>query len=253
MIPKKIHYCWLSGEEMPELMRNCMTTWNEVLPDYELVKWDGERFDLDSIPYVREAVKARKWAFAADYIRLHAVHSEGGIYLDTDVVVRKPLDDLLGHAAFSAVEYHKEFVRKKNTEALLNPDGSSITPMTRKPGIGIQAAILGGVKGHPFFADCLAFYKDRHFVIDEVGHANEIIAPDLYAMVAESYGFRYQNRTQSLREDFQVLESELLAGNMDQATEASYAVHLCSGSWREASAKDWLSGVRKVVKKAIGR
>ena len=85
MIPKIIHFCWLSGDPYPEKIRKCMKTWKKVMPDYEIKLWSMETFDVSSAPvYVQEAVKARKWAFAADYIRMYALYTEGGIYLDSD-------------------------------------------------------------------------------------------------------------------------------------------------------------------------
>jgi hypothetical protein len=251
VIPKKIHYCWLSGETMPESMSACISTWAKVMPDYQLVKWDCSRFDVKSVPFVHEAYRERKWAFAADYIRLYAIFSEGGIYLDTDVIAKKRLDEFLNFGAFTGVEYHKELVRKQKTTTLLNPDGSSKAPMTRKPGIGLQAAILGGVQGHPFFRDCLEFYKDRHFILPDGKRFDETIAPDVYAMIAENYGFRYKNERQLIRENTLILESHVFAGNMDQATKDSFAIHLCSGTWREPSKTNLLLDLGRTIRKAI--
>ena len=89
MIPKIIHYCWLSGEPYPEKIQNCIASWKERLPDYKIKLWDMNSFDVNSIDFVREAVSVKKWAFAADYIRLYALYREGGIYLDSDVLVKK--------------------------------------------------------------------------------------------------------------------------------------------------------------------
>ena len=101
MIPKKIHYCWLSGDPLPRKIRKCMDTWRRVMPDYELKLWDTNNFDVTSVPFVHEAFRERKWAFAADYIRMHALYTEGGVYLDSDVKVLKRFDDLLGCSFFS--------------------------------------------------------------------------------------------------------------------------------------------------------
>ena len=82
MIPKIIHFCWLSNDPYPKEIRQCMDSWEKVMPDYEIKLWNMETFDVSSAPvYVQEAVKARKWAFAADYIRMYALYTEGGIYL----------------------------------------------------------------------------------------------------------------------------------------------------------------------------
>lgn len=104
MIPKKIHFCWLSGDEFPPFIRHCIDTWKQVLPDYELVLWNTKRFDINSVPWVKEAFEAKKYAFAADYIRLYSVYTEGGIYLDSDVEVLKRFDDLLQYKSFIGFE-----------------------------------------------------------------------------------------------------------------------------------------------------
>ena len=96
MIPKIIHFCWLSNDPYPKEIRQCMDSWKKVMPDYEIKLWNMETFDVSSAPvYVQEAVKARKWAFAADYIRMYALYTEGGIYLDSDVKILKRFDDFL--------------------------------------------------------------------------------------------------------------------------------------------------------------
>jgi mannosyltransferase OCH1-like enzyme len=91
LIPKKIHYCWLSGEEMPMDIIKCIDTWKKIMPEYELILWDKNKFDITSVPFVKGDCHAQKWAFAADYIRLYALFTEGGIYMDTDVYVKKVL------------------------------------------------------------------------------------------------------------------------------------------------------------------
>ena len=90
MIPKIIHYCWLSGNPIPKNLEDCMKSWKKKLPDYKFMLWDFNRFDINSSIWVREAFNAKKYAFAADYIRLFALYNYGGIYMDMDVEVIKP-------------------------------------------------------------------------------------------------------------------------------------------------------------------
>ena len=236
MIPRRIHYCWLSGEQMPELLQRCLASWQQVMPDYEIIKWDCSRFDIESNAFAFEAYRARKWAFSADYIRLFALYTEGGIYLDSDVLVSKRFDEFLQWDFFTAVEYHPAIVQKLGTQALLHPDGSSRQPGTPKPGIGLQAAVMGGTSGHPFLADCLDFYKDLHFTLDGGRRYDEVIAPDILAMQAERYGFRYCDQQQELRDRMLILPSEIFAGTINLATPRSYAIHHCAGSWRDPPA-----------------
>ena len=95
MIPKIIHFCWLSDDPYPKKIQFCLDTWKKKLPDYEIMLWDFNRFPKDKSVWVSEAFDARKYAFAADYIRFYALYNYGGIYLDSDVEVIKNFDDFL--------------------------------------------------------------------------------------------------------------------------------------------------------------
>lgn len=145
MIPKKIHYCWLSGEDYPPLIKHCIETWHRILPDYELILWDTNRFDIKSVDWVREAFEARKYAFAADFIRFYAVYSEGGIYLDSDVEMVKPFDDLLDNQSFIGFEASTG---------------------------GVEAAIFGAEPGKAWCRTILDYYKNAHFIMDPKGGVN---------------------------------------------------------------------------------
>jgi len=79
------------------------------LPDYTIKRWDETNFDIDSVPWVKEAIQMRKWSLASDYIRHFALYTEGGIYMDTDVKVFRPFDEFLSWDFFSSVEYHPTY------------------------------------------------------------------------------------------------------------------------------------------------
>ena len=104
MIPKKIHYCWFGGNPLPEDAQKYLESWKKFCPDYEIIRWDEKNFDINQLPYVQEAFKAKKWAFITDYVRLYALYNYGGIYMDTDVEVLKSLDSFLELKAFSGFE-----------------------------------------------------------------------------------------------------------------------------------------------------
>lgn len=91
MIPKIIHYCWLSNDPIPADMQRYIESWKKFLPDYEFMLWNFSRFDINSSDWVKEAFKNKKYAFAADYIRLYALYNYGGIYMDMDVEVLETL------------------------------------------------------------------------------------------------------------------------------------------------------------------
>jgi mannosyltransferase OCH1-like enzyme len=108
MIPKTIHYCWFGGNELPPLAKKCIKSWKKYCKGYKIIKWDESNFDISSAPlYVRQAYDAKKWAFVSDYVRLWAMVNYGGIYMDTDVEVVKPLDNFLNQKAFSGFEDEK--------------------------------------------------------------------------------------------------------------------------------------------------
>jgi len=108
VIPKIIHYCWFGKSKMPGLALKCIDSWKKYLPEYELRLWNEDSFDVQSIPYVKEAWNAQKYAFVTDYVRLYALYHFGGVYMDTDVEVLKNLDDLLHLPGFSGFESDKD-------------------------------------------------------------------------------------------------------------------------------------------------
>ena len=104
-IPKIIHYCWFGGNPLPELAQKCIASWKKYCPDYEIREWNESNFDVNTAPlYVRQAYSKKKWAFVTDYVRLWAMTKYGGIYMDTDVEVTRPLDSILEHEAVSGYE-----------------------------------------------------------------------------------------------------------------------------------------------------
>lgn len=104
MIPKKIHYCWFGRGEKPKLAQKCIASWKKFCPDYEIIEWNEDNFDMNENAYVRYCYENKKWAFLSDYVRLVVVCREGGIYFDTDVEVIKSFDDLLACGAFFGFE-----------------------------------------------------------------------------------------------------------------------------------------------------
>lgn len=100
MIPKKIHYCWFGSGQPDELAQKCIDSWKKYCPDYEIVKWNEDNYDVTKHSYMKEAYEAGKWAFVTDYARLDILYKHGGIYFDTDVEVIRSFDPLLENRAF---------------------------------------------------------------------------------------------------------------------------------------------------------
>ena len=234
MIPKVIHYCWLSGDPYPDKIARCMATWRQVMPHYKIKLWNTSNFDIGSAPaYVQQAFAQRKWAFAADYIRMWALYTEGGIYLDSDVRVLKPFDDMLGHNFFSSMEYHPSQVERMGSMAMIDAQGRRIKD-GYVSGIQIQAAVMGAQAGCRYVKDVLDDYEHRTFEMPSGTQGQGVLSPFIYARVMERYGLRYVDRDQQLDDGIMIYRSEVFAGNKHEATPASYAIHYCAHSWKPA-------------------
>ena len=61
MIPKIIHLCWLSGDPYPAKIAKCLETWKKYLPDYQVMLWDTNRFDLNSSIWVKQAFEKKSF------------------------------------------------------------------------------------------------------------------------------------------------------------------------------------------------
>ncbi len=130
MIPKKIHYVWFGRGEMNTTLKNCMASWKEKLPDYELKGWNEDNSPMD-YPFMKQLLRHKKYGLISDYLRIYALYHEGGIYLDTDVEVIKPLDQLLGDKCFIGFQQEE-------------PSGN-----------WVNCSVMGAEKGHPYLKDCL--------------------------------------------------------------------------------------------------
>ncbi|MGN0546153.1 MAG: glycosyltransferase family 32 protein [Acutalibacteraceae bacterium] len=109
MIPKVIHYCWFGGKEKPKSVQKCIASWKRNMPDYKIIEWNEDNFDMDIHPYTRFCFDNKKWAFLSDYARLWVVNNNGGLYFDTDVEALKSFDELLENDAFFGFE-NKDYI-----------------------------------------------------------------------------------------------------------------------------------------------
>lgn len=210
MIPKIIHYCWLSGDPIPENLKKCMDSWKEKLPDYEFMLWDFERFDKNSSVWVQQAFDSKKYAFAADYIRLFAVYNYGGIYMDMDIEVLKPFDDLLNQKIMIAYE---------------NPEQ-----------IGIEAGCFGAEKGNKFVGGCLSHYKDRNFIKSD-GSFDILPLPKIM--------LSYLPENQEIKPfDWHYFTNKSYKTGEVQPLQKSYAIHHFAGSWASSAQRKY-DDVRK--------
>jgi len=104
MIPKKIHYCWFGRNPKPKLAEKCIASWKRFCPDYEIIEWNEDNFDINMNGYTRMCYEQKKYAFLSDYVRLVVVAKHGGVYFDTDVELIKSIDSLMENDAFYCFE-----------------------------------------------------------------------------------------------------------------------------------------------------
>lgn len=224
-IPKKIHFTWFSNDPYPSLVNECMATWRGKLPDYEFVHWDMSKIqDIDNL-FLRQALEKRKWAFAADFVRLYALYHEGGIYLDTDVEVYKSFNDLLNLPAFIGREnsFHEE---------------------NRRGVRYLTSHCMGGERHHPFFKACLDYYDGRPFVLssndwlpDKLKY-DQTILPLIQKDIAVLQGYNPSEKIKGIQElhnGLRIFPYEYF--DCHYQVSKSYCRHLALGGWRGSGTK----------------
>ena len=215
-IPKTIHMCWIPHGNYPQMVKSCIETWKEQLPDYRIVQWDESTFDINRIAYTREAYEEKKYAFVSDYIRLYALYNFGGIYLDTDVEVFKSFDDLLMQKGFIGFESKHR----------------------------LGTCLIASVKRNPLILEMLKQYEDRHFVLEN-GKLDTTPNPVLITECLKRHGLDMTevDKVQKL-EEMTVYPMEYFCPSNPYRSERNcftnntYSNHLYGGTW--------LSGIDKV-------
>ena len=154
MIPKKIHFCWFGGKDIPTEYLKYIESWKKFMPDYEIVRWDESNFNVNGIDFTKEAYSVGKFAYVSDYARLKILYENGGVYLDTDVEIIKSFDDILARGAFMAIE--------KNSNAKHNE------PLNVNVGLGFAVE-----PKNPIIREALDFYESHHYIYPD-GHMEQI-------------------------------------------------------------------------------
>lgn len=209
MIPKIIHLCWLSGDPFPKEIQKCLDSWKRVLPDYEIMLWDKEKFDVNSILWTMQAYEMKKYAFAADYIRLFALYNYGGIYLDSDVLMYKSFNDLLSLPYFLGCDYVGSF----------------------------EAAVVGFEKNSPIVAEILKYYEGRSFIKSD-GTLDMLALPRVFLKVLTENGHDFVkiSRLENYDEGntLYIFDRDFFNSRNSvepHRTRKSYCSHCYAGSW----------------------
>ncbi len=226
MIPKIIHYIWLGGKPLPKLIEKCMASWKKFCPDYEIKRWDESNLDLKLCPFIEQSLDAKKYAFAADVFRFEILKNEGGIYLDVDVELLKPLDDLLNLSCFTGFE-NANYVA---------------------PGL-----IMAAEKGHPFIKEMCELYYKQKFDLSNISNITVCI---LVTDLLKKHGLKCNNQTQKLSNNIDVFSTEYfcpksLTDGKTHITKNTYSIHHYYGSW-VSPFKKFTSRIMQIIKRIIG-
>jgi len=205
MIPKVIHYCWFGGKSLPRLEKKCVDSWRKILPEYEIKRWDESNFNLKQYAFAQQAYKLGKYAFVADVCRLHALYENGGIYLDTDIEMLRPFENLHECNLFMGFE----------TDNV------------------IQTGVIGSEPHNPIIKEMLDYYIRRGCFDPKID--GKLANSELFANYLRIKGLSLENKNYSDSE-ITLLSSEYLCP-INQATweivatDNSYCIHYLSGSW----------------------
>lgn len=222
MIPKTIHYCWFGRGKMPLVAERCIASWHRFLPDYKLQLWNEDSFDITSVPYVKEAYEARKFAFVTDYVRLYALYHQGGIYMDTDVEVVKNLDILLSLPAFSGFESDHE----------------------------IPTGIMASEAHNAWTSEQLRYYTGRHFRRHD-GSYDYTTNVEIMSGIMSANGFVLKNSYQIYKECMHMFPKDYFCPKSRTGiitlTANTYCIHHFEGSWQPIGSKIKRFIFRKLV------
>ena len=221
MIPKVIHYCWFGRNKKPELAEKCIKSWEKYCKDYQIIEWNEDNFNIEDAPlYVRQAYEAKKWAFVTDYVRLWAMTTYGGIYMDTDVEVIKPLDKFLKNKAFSGFE-----------------DGRNI-----------PTGIMACEKGFPLFEHFLHYYDTASF-LNEDGSCNTTTNVTIMTNICIEKGL-IQDGTYQEIEGFSIYPKQVFCPlawdtGLLKKNRKTVTIHWFAGSWHTEEQAKGMAEYRK--------
>lgn len=212
MIPKIIHWCWLSNDPIPESLQKCMDSWKVKLPDYDFIHWNFDRFPKGTSMWVDQAFDNKKYAFAADYIRLYALYNYGGIYLDMDVEMIKSFNPFLNNPIMLGLE-------------------TSGYP---------EVAVFGAEKGCPWIKLCLDHYEGRPFIKAD-GSLDTAPLPTVVKKILSDNGYKFVNIENPEEFSFDSKEICLLPADYFSPkshedgkiydTDRTVSIHRFAGTW----------------------
>lgn len=238
MIPKIINYCWFGRNEKSDFIKKCIDSWKKMCPDYLIVEWNEENFDINSNVYVKEAYENKKWAFVSDYVRLYALKVNGGFYLDTDVELVKSLDPFTNCVAFTG--YESKYC--------------------------IPTAVMGAEKENEWINYLLSYYDDKHFVLENGQFDMTTNVVTITEMTKNKYEMKFENKFYEIPGVVSFFPKDYFAPKSPgekkyTITENTVAIHHFDGSWMEGNRNinhikmrhsGLLAFIRKIICSIIG-
>ncbi len=207
VIPGIIHGIWFSGEPIPELYTRCVESWKKYAPELEIKIWDLKSYKPDACLFFTQAIEHKNWAFASDYARADILRRYGGIYMDMDVEMIRPIEDLLYNDAYMSFE--------------------SLDRIECGSGMGAKP-------GHPIMQEICESYESRPYLKAD-GTWDNSTCPVRYTKVIEKHGLVKNGGFQSVGDitvyPFESLTCKSFDTGIIYRTELSYTIHHHHGSW----------------------
>lgn len=225
MNEKIIHYCWFGNKEKPKSVLKMIDSWKKFCPDYKIIEWNENNFDVNCCDYVKEAYECKKYAFVSDYARIYALNKIGGIYIDTDVELRKNLDNFLKY----------DFCMSFQDDEYLN------------------TGLIISKKNNLILNEILNYYKKHHFIIDN--NMDMTSNPFIITNILKKHGLIVENKRQLIN-NILILPSEFFCPMNYQTrilkiTKNTYAIHWFSATWLDDKTKI-KSKITMIIKRIIG-
>lgn len=224
MISKKNHYCWFGNNPLDEKAIQCLASWKKYFPNYEIIQWNENNFDISQVEFMKDAYEAQKWAFVSDVARLIIVYEYGGIYFDTDVEVVHSYDDIINEA----------------TKAFMGIEGDGLV----NTGLG-----FGAEKGHPFLKKHIEYYKQLKYA-EYKSHISDIACPILTTKLLMDSDFVVEDSRQMI-EEIDIYPTAYFApmdyqtGKLNR-TDVTHSVHWYNASWQDEAVRREQEKLRKL-------
>lgn len=240
MIPKIIHYCWFGKGLMPKSQQDCIKSWQKIMPDYKIMRWDEETFDYEQYSASKHAYKVKKYALVSDVCRYNVLYEHGGIYLDTDVEAFKKFDKYLNADFFSAIELYNEFYTE-NSLSLLDTEGNPLVSGTEIPHLEMLTSTMGCIPGNKMIGELRDYYNTIEADEEYAANYRKYVNNDrLVAKYATQYGFRYKDETQYLSDNMVIYGTGIFGHAFCVNPEYTVTYHYNAASWESNKTKTQL-------------